>query len=312
MRKYIFSRIGYMFFTFLLIATFTFFLMQTLPGSPFNDERLSPAQKEALYERYGLDKPVAIQYFQYLVNITKGDLGVSYQFDGRPVTKIIGERIGVSAILGAQSLIVGTILGLFLGIIAAFRHNTIIDYGAMIIAVFGLSVPNFVFAGLLQYWVGVRLQWLPVAFWEGFEYSILPTIALSAFVVATIARFMRTEMLEVLGNEYITTARAKGLNDFVVIVKHGMRNAMIPILTILGPLTVNLMTGTLVIEKIFSIPGLGEQFIKSIMTNDYPVIMGVTLFYSFLFIVVVFIVDLLYGVVDPRIRLSGGGHHKNT
>lgn len=306
MVKYIFSRIGYMLVTFLVIATFTFFLMQTLPGSPFNDERLSESQKERLYERYGLDEPVPLQYITYMKNIFKGDFGVSFQYDGRPVSNIIGERIGASAVLGAQSLIVGTILGIILGIIAALRHNTSIDYGAMVISVIGISVPNFVFAGLLQYWVGVRLQWLPVAFWEGFEYSILPTISLSVFVIATIARFMRTEMLDVLGQDYIITARAKGLNSFSIIVKHSLRNAAIPIVTILGPMTVSLLTGTLVIEKIFSVPGLGEQFVKSIMTNDFPVIMGVTLFYSILFIGIVLIVDILYGIIDPRIRLSGG------
>ncbi|MEK4485800.1 oligopeptide ABC transporter permease [Psychrobacillus sp. FSL H8-0484] len=310
MKKYIGSRIMYMLFTFLLIATFTFFLMQTLPGSPFNDERMTTEQKEIMYERYGLNEPMSVQYFKYLRNIVKGDFGVSFQFDGRSVSNIIGERIGVSAILGAQSLIVGTIIGLFLGIVAALRHNTLIDYGAMVIAVLGLSIPSFVLAGLLQYWIGVRLQWLPVAFWEGFEYSILPTIALSAFVVATMARFMRTEMLEVLGHEFITTARAKGISDFAVIWKHGLRNSMIPIVTILGPLTVGLMTGTLVVEKIFSVPGLGDQFVKSILTNDYPVIMGVTLFYSFLFILVILIVDLLYSVIDPRIRLAGGGQRE--
>lgn len=308
MKNYIFSRLGYMLFTFLLIATFTFFLMQTLPGSPFNDERLSEAQKVIMAQRYGLDQPVAVQYFKYLGNLVAGDLGVSFQFDGRPVTSIIGERIGVSAILGAQSLIAGTLLGLLLGIVAALRHNTFWDYGSMIIAVLGLSIPNFVFAGLLQYWVGVRLQWLPVAFWEGFEYSILPTVALAAFVVATIARFMRNEMLDVLGNDYIVTARAKGVRESMLIIHHALRNAMIPIVTILGPLAVSLMTGTLVVEQIFSIPGLGEQFVNSILTNDYPVIMGVTLFYSFFFILVVFLVDILYVLIDPRIRLTGGGH----
>lgn len=308
LKNYIFSRLGYMLFTFLLIATFTFFLMQTLPGSPFNDERLSEAQKVIMAQRYGLDQPVAVQYFKYLGNLVAGDLGVSFQFDGRPVTSIIGERIGVSAILGAQSLIAGTLLGLLLGIVAALRHNTFWDYGSMIIAVLGLSIPNFVFAGLLQYWVGVRLQWLPVAFWEGFEYSILPTVALAAFVVATIARFMRNEMLDVLGNDYIVTARAKGVRESMLIIHHALRNAMIPIVTILGPLAVSLMTGTLVVEQIFSIPGLGEQFVNSILTNDYPVIMGVTLFYSFFFILVVFLVDILYVLIDPRIRLTGGGH----
>ena len=306
MKRYILSRIGYMVLTFFLIASFTFFLMQTLPGSPFNDERLSDAQEQILNERYSLDEPLAIQYFNYLANIVKGDFGISFQFDGRPVASIIGERIGVSATLGAQSIIVGTILGLFLGILAALRHNTLIDYMAMVIAVLGLSIPNFVFAGLLQYWVGVRLQWLPVAFWEGFEYSILPTISLAVFVVATIARYMRAEMLEVLGMDYINTARAKGIREVSIVLNHGIRNAMIPIITILGPLTVSLMTGTLVVEKIFSIPGLGDQFVNSILTNDYPVIMGVTLFFSALFIIVILVVDLLYSVIDPRIRFSGG------
>lgn len=306
MTKYILNRLGYMIFTFLLIASLTFFLMQTLPGSPFNDERLSEAQASILNERYGLDEPLALQYFKYLGNIFVGELGVSYQFDGRAVTTIIGERIGVSAILGAQAMGVGILLGSILGIIAAVKHNTIIDYTAMVIAVLGLSIPNFVFAGLLQYWVGVRLQWLPVAFWGGFEYSILPTISLAAFVMATIARYMRSEMLDVLGQDYIGTAQAKGLNSWKVIRKHGIRNAMIPIITIIGPLTVSLMTGTLVVEQIFSVPGLGEQFVNSILTNDYPVIMGVTLFFSLLFIVVIFVVDILYGIIDPRIRLSGG------
>ncbi|MFB9860178.1 oligopeptide ABC transporter permease [Salinicoccus siamensis] len=307
MAKYILSRLGYMIFTFLLIASLTFFLMQTLPGSPFNDERLSEAQERILNQRYGLDEPVAVQYFKYLGNIMVGELGVSFQFDGRSVATIIGERIGVSAILGAQAMGLGLVVGGLLGIIAAIRQNTLVDYSAMIAAVLGLSIPNFVFAGLLQYWIGVRLQWLPVAFWDGFEYSILPTISLAAFVMATIARYMRSEMLEVLGQDYITTAHAKGVDRWKVIRKHGIRNAMIPIITIIGPLTVSLMTGTLVVERIFSIPGLGEQFVNSILTNDYPVIMGVTLFFSLLFIVVIFIVDILYGIIDPRIRLSGGG-----
>ncbi|KNB69541.1 oligopeptide ABC transporter permease [Brevibacillus reuszeri] len=305
MRRYILGRIGYIIVTFLVIATLTFLLMQTLPGSPFNDERLSETQKQRLAEKYKLDQPVPVQYGNYILNLLQGDLGDSYQYDGRPVTKIIAERIGPSVVLGAQALLVGTFLGLILGILAALRHNSIIDYAAMVIAVLGLSIPSFVFAGLLQYWVGVRLQWLPVAFWEGFEYSILPTLSLSVFVTATMARYMRTEMLEVLSQDFIVMARAKGMSNFLIIMKHGLRNAMIPIITVLGPMAVSLMTGTLVIEKIFSVPGLGEQFIKSILTNDYSVIMGVTLFYSILFICIVFVVDILYGWIDPRIRMSG-------
>lgn len=295
-----------MILTFLIIASVTFLLMQTLPGSPFNDEKLTDAQIELLNERYGLDKPVAVQYVFYMLNLFQGDLGVSFQYDGRSVAKIIGERIPASAFLGGQSLVFGTFFGLFLGMIAALRHNSLVDYGAMLVAVLGISIPSFVFAGILQYWLGVKWKLFPVAFWDGYEYTILPTLALSVFVIATIARFMRTEMLEVLGQDYIVTARAKGISQLSVIIKHTIRNALIPVITILGPLAVNIMTGSLVIEKIFGIPGLGEQFVMSIMTNDFPVIMGTTLFYSALFIGIVFMVDILYGVIDPRIRLAGG------
>ncbi|WP_102347337.1 oligopeptide ABC transporter permease [Bacillus sp. Marseille-P3661] len=306
MIRYVLKRFMYMFLTFIIIATLTFFLMQTLPGSPFNDEKLSENQIEVLNNKYGLDKPLAIQYVKYMGNLFKGDLGVSFQYEGRSVTGIISERIPASAFLGAQALLLGTVIGLILGIVAALRRNTIIDYGAMLVAVFGISIPSFVFAGLLQYWFAVRWKLLPVAFWDGYEYTILPTIALSVFVIATIARFIRTEMIDVLGQDYIVTARAKGISSTTIIIRHGIRNAIIPVITILGPLSVNIMTGSLVIERIFGIPGLGEQFVLSIMANDYPVIMGTTLFYAVLFIGIVFIVDVLYGMVDPRIRLAGG------
>ncbi|GIO29584.1 MULTISPECIES: oligopeptide ABC transporter permease [Paenibacillus] len=306
MGKYIAGRIGYMIITFLVIATFTFLLMQTLPGSPFNDEKLSETQKEALYEKYGLDKPVALRYVKYMANILKGDLGESFQFEGRPVTKVISERIGASAVLGGQAIILGTVVGLLLGMFAALKQNSALDYSSMIISVLGVSIPSFVFAGLLQYWVGVRLQWLPIAFWDGFASSILPTISMAVGVIATMARFMRTEMIEILSQDYIVMAKARGLSGTAVLFRHGLRNALIPIVTLLGPMTINLMTGTLIIEQIFSIPGLGEQFTRSIMTNDYPMIMGTTLFYAALFIGIVFVVDLLYGVIDPRIRLTGG------
>lgn len=306
MVRYLLGRFSYMLITFLIIATLTFFLMQTLPGTPFNDEKLTEAQIELMNQRYGLDKPVVVQYVIYIRNLFQGDLGVSFQFDGRPVAKIIGERIPVSAFLGGQALLFGTLIGLVLGILSALRHNTMIDYGAMVIAVIGLSIPSFVFAGLLQYWVSVKWKLLPAAFWESYEYTILPTISLSVFVIAQVAQFTRTEMLEVLGQDYIFTAKAKGISQVVIVFKHTIRNAIIPVITILGPLAVNIMTGSLVIEKIFGVPGLGEQFVLSIMTNDYPVIMGTTLFYAALFIVIVFIVDVLYCLIDPRIRIAGG------
>jgi len=307
MARYTIQRFVYMAITLLIIATVTFFLMKLLPGSPLqNQEKLTPEQKALILKEYGLDKPVPVQYVQYLGNLLQGDLGVSFQYDNRPVTELIGDRIGPSAQLGFQAIVFGTLVGLVLGIFAAIRHNRWGDYAATVIAVIGISVPSFVLAGFLQYFIGVKLQWLPVAFWEGFKYTIMPTLALSVGVIANIARFMRTEMLEVLSSDYILTARAKGISNAGVVVKHAIRNSLIPVITILGPMAVNLMTGTLVIEKIFAVPGLGEQFVRSIELNDYPVIMGTTLFYSALLIFVIFIVDILYGIVDPRIRLAGG------
>ncbi|TYR77795.1 ABC transporter permease [Rossellomorea vietnamensis] len=307
MIKYTLKRLAYMFLTLIIIATATFFLMKLLPGSPLsNQEKLTPEQQEIILEKYGLNDPLPVQYVTYMTNLAQGDLGLSFQYDNRPVTQIIGQRIGPSAQLGFQAIVLGTIVGLALGIIAALRHNSWVDYGATTLAVLGISIPAFVFAGLLQYWVGVELGWLPVALWGGFEYTILPTLALTVGVVATIARFMRTEMLEVLGSDYILLAKAKGITKTATVLKHGVRNAMIPIITILGPMTVGIMTGTLVIEQIFAVPGLGFQFVNSINTSDYTVIMGVTLFYSALFIGVIFLVDILYGIIDPRIRLAGG------
>jgi oligopeptide transport system permease protein len=305
--RYILQRFGYMIITLFLIATFTFFLMKLLPGSPLtNQEKLTPEQKEVILEKYGLNDPVPVQYFNYMKNLVQGDLGISFKYDNRPVTELINTRIGPSAQLGFQALVLGTTIGLLLGIVAALRNNTWMDYSATVISVIGISVPSFVFAALLQFYVGVKMGWLPVAFWKGFEYTIMPTIALSASVTATIARFTRTELLEVMASDYILTAKAKGVSQVGIIIKHALRNALIPVITILGPMAVNLMTGTLVIERIFSVPGLGEQFVQSITVNDYTVIMGTTIFYSALFVLVIFAVDLLYGVVDPRIRLAGG------
>jgi oligopeptide transport system permease protein len=307
MVKYISQRIFYMLLTLILIATFTFFLMKLIPGTPFtNASKLSEAQLVIMKDKYGLDEPVPVQYLTYMANLVKGDLGVSFQFNNASVTDILLDRIGPSAVLGFQAMFFGTILGIILGVIGALRQNTWIDYSATFIAVIGKSIPSFVFAGLLQYYVGVELGWLPVAFWRGPEYTILPTIALAMFPISIAARFMRTEMIDVLGSDYITLAKAKGATSFEVAVKHALRNALIPVITVLGPLTVSLMTGSLVIEKIFGIPGLGEQFVKSVNVNDYPVIMGTTILFAALFIFVILVVDLLYGLIDPRIRLAGG------
>ncbi len=291
-----------------MIATVTFFLMKQLPGSPFDEEKLavlSDEQRAEFLARYGLDKPVTTQYVLYLGNLLKGDLGTSFYFKGQDVTSILVDRIGPSALIGTQAIILGLTIGIILGIIAAFRHNTVWDYSTMFLAVLGVSVPNFVFAALLQYYVGLKLGLLPVAFWESYSSSIMPSIALALSVIALIARYTRNEMLEVLGQDYMLTAKAKGVKRLKIIYVHAIRNALIPVVTVLGPITVSLLTGSLVIENIFGVPGIGSLFVDSIKVNDYTTIMGLTLFYSAFFILTMLVIDLLYGMIDPRIRISG-------
>ena len=307
MAKYLVQRVIYMLITLFIVISITFFLMKLIPGSPFNNfEKLSEFQRTLLLEKYGLNDPVPVQFFKYLGAMVKGDLGVSFQFDNTPVTELLANRIGPSATLGLEAMIFGALFGIFLGVVAALKQNTWMDYGSTFIAVVGKSVPSFIFAGLLQYYVAVKLGWLPVMFWRGPEYTILPTIALAMFPISIAARFMRTEMIEVLGSDYITLAKAKGASYWQISVKHALRNALIPVVTVLGPLAVGLMTGSLVIERIFGIPGLGEQFVKSISVNDYPVIMGTNILFAVLFVVIILVVDILYGIIDPRIRISGG------
>ncbi|MEH7302355.1 oligopeptide ABC transporter permease [Neobacillus drentensis] len=307
MAKYLVQRVIYMLITLFIVISITFFLMKLIPGSPFNNfEKLSEFQRTLLLEKYGLNDPVPVQFFKYLGAMVKGDLGVSFQFDNTPVTELLANRIGPSATLGLEAMIFGALFGIFLGVVAALKQNTWLDYGSTFIAVVGKSVPSFIFAGLLQYYVAVKLGWLPVMFWRGPEYTILPTIALAMFPISIAARFMRTEMIEVLGSDYITLAKAKGASYWQISVKHALRNALIPVVTVLGPLAVGLMTGSLVIERIFGIPGLGEQFVKSISVNDYPVIMGTNILFAVLFVVIILVVDILYGIIDPRIRISGG------
>lgn len=296
-----------MLLTILVIITLTFAIMKLLPGTPYrNAARLTPEQIAILNEKYGLDDPLPVQYVRYIWNLLHGDLGISFQYDGREVTTIIANKLPVSAQLGFESIVVGVIIGIILGSIAALRQGTILDYGTVIIAVIGISVPSFVFAQLLQYWLGVKLELLPVAFWGSWKHHVMPVISLAIGMIAIVARYMRTELVEVLNMDYVTTARAKGLTSTAVILKHSIRNALIPIVTIVGPATAGIITGSFVIEQIFAIPGIGEQFILSILTNDYPMIMGTTILYGSLFVLLIFITDMLYGIIDPRIRLAGG------
>ncbi|AVP36643.1 ABC transporter permease [Staphylococcus felis] len=306
MIRYTLKRLLYMVISLLIIITITFFLMKLMPGSPFNDEKLNEEQKTMLNEKYGLNDPLPVQYANYMKNVVKGDFGNSFQYDNQPVWELIKPRLVPSFQMGVFAMIIGVIVGVILGVIAATRQNTWVDYLATVISVIAISVPSFVLAVLLQYVFAVRLQWLPVAGWEGISTAILPSLALSAVVLATVARYIRAEMIEVLSSDYILLARAKGNTMTKVLFGHALRNALIPVITILVPMLASILTGTLTIENIFGVPGLGDQFVRSITTNDFSVIMAITLLFSTLFIVSIFIVDVLYGLIDPRIRLQGG------
>lgn len=305
-KSYLFQRLLYMVLTFFLIMTITFVTMKLLPGSPFkNQDKLTAQQLEVLQDHYRLNDPVPVQFYHYVVDFFKGDLGMSFQFKNQGVAEIIIDKMQPSFILGIEALLLGIIVGLLLGIFSGIKHHTFWDYGTTILSVIGISIPSFVFAGFMQYVFAVKLGWLPVAYWGDWKHHVMPALALSFVVISTIARYIRMEMLEVLSQDYIKTAKAKGLSKRAIIIKHALKNTLIPVITMLGPLTIAILTGSLVIEKVFSIPGIGEQFVVSITTNDYPMIMGLTLLYSALFIGVVFIVDILYGLVDPRIKLGG-------
>ncbi|ACK38707.1 ABC transporter permease [Listeria monocytogenes] len=307
MVKYTLKRVLYMLITLFIIASVTFVLMKFLPGTPYrNQEKLSDEQIHMMNEKYGLNDSIPVQYFNYMTGLVKGDLGVSFQLDNRPVSEILGALIGPSIQLALEAMVFGIIFGILLGVVAAMYQNKWPDYTSTFIAILGKSVPSFVFATVLQYWLGAKLQIFPVAGWGTFADTILPAFALAMFPLATAARFMRTELIDVFASDYVLLAKAKGNSRTEVAVKHAIRNALIPLITVLGPLSVALMTGSLVIENIYSIPGIGSQFVSSIQTNDYPVIMGTTLLFAAMLVFVILVVDILYGLIDPRIRVSGG------
>jgi oligopeptide transport system permease protein len=306
MLKYILKRLVNAFVVLFIITTATWFLMQLLPGSPIqNTEKLSAEAEAQIEEQYGLDKPLPVQYAMYMTGLVRGDLGNSYLYGGKSVSSIILERLPVSVFLGAQAIIVGLVVGLFLGIVSALKQNSIWDSGAAFLAVLGVSVPDFVLAPLAQYWLGLKLGIFPIAFFESWWHSVLPSLVLSTIIAAVIATFTRTEMLEVLGQDYVTLAKAKGLSRLAVVLKHVLRNSMIPLVTIMLPLTAAVVTGTLIVETVFSIPGLGEQFVRSIFEKDFPIIMGTTILYSVFFVASYLLQDILYGIIDPRIRVAG-------
>ncbi len=287
-----------------LIVTLTFFLMHSVPGSPFNEERnTSESVQKNLEAYYNLDEPLLVQYGEYLKKLVTLDFGPSIKKSSQTVNDMLGRGFPVSFELGMVTLTVSVISGILLGIVAALRHNGIIDYLAMTFAVVGISVPSFVMATLLIQKFAVDWQLLPVATWASPMHMILPTLALATGPMAIIARLTRTSMLEVLTQDYIRTAEAKGLSPVKIVFKHALRNALLPVITVLGSLAASILTGTFVIEKIFAIPGMGKYFVESINSRDYPVIMGTTVFYGAVLILMLFLVDLAYGILDPRIKL---------
>ena len=305
MKKYTLKRILTSLFTLLAILLVLFILMQLMPGSPFNDEKLTPDMRAALYAKYGLDQPIYIQFFRYVGNMLRGDLGVSYNISkNTPISQLIQSRLPISIQVGGMAVTLGAAVGLVLGIIAALKRDTIFDTIATIISVIGVSVPSYVFALALSYAFGFKLRWFPMLFSakDVFGSSVLPSISLSMFTMASIARFTRSEMIEVLDSDYMLLAESKGISGPALIFRH----ALIPIITVLAPLIVDLMTGSLVVEKIFAIPGVGSLLVTAIQSNDYNVVIGLSFIYSAMYIGIMLVVDLLYGIIDPRIRLAKG------
>jgi oligopeptide transport system permease protein len=306
MLKYTLKRLVNALIVLFIVATATWLLMQLLPGSPIrNTEKLTAEAEAQIEAHYNLDKPLSVQYAMYMAGLVRGDLGNSYQYGGRSVTSIIMERLPVSAFIGIQAIVIGLLVGLPLGIISALKRNTIWDSGAAFLAVLGVSIPDFVLAPLAQYFLAFKLGIFPIAFFESWWHSVLPSMVLSTIIAAVVATFTRTEMLEVLSQDYVTLARSKGLSEAQVVVRHVLRNSMIPIVTIMVPLTAALITGTLIVETVFSVPGIGEQFVRSIFEKDFPIIMGTTMLFAAFFVASYLIQDILYGIIDPRIRVAG-------
>lgn len=309
-RRYVLKRVLISIFTLLAITLVLFVLLQLMPGSPFNDEKLTPEQHAALNAKYGLDQPIVVQFFRYVFHMFQGDFGVSYKVSkNTPISQLIDSRLPISIRVGGFAVSLGAIFGLVLGVIAALKHNTIWDTVCTVISVIGVSIPSYVFALALSYSLGFKLNWFPMLYSNQapFTSSVMPSIALSLFTLASIARFTRTEMLEVLSSDYMLLAESKGINGAPLILRHALRNALIPIVTVLAPLIVDLMTGSLVVEKIFSIPGVGSLLVTAIQSNDYNVVIALSFIYSAMYIGIMLVVDILYGIIDPRIRVAKRG-----
>lgn len=302
---YIIKRIFNAFIVLWIVITITFFLMHAIPGGPFTAEKsLPPYVLHSIEERYKLNDPLYKQYGDYLCNLVQGDLGPSFKYPGRSVNDIIKDGFPVSFKLGIEAILIAIIIGIPAGILAGVKKDKWQDRAVNFFTTLGVAVPSFVVAALLIYVLSTKLHLLPAAMWNGWQYEIMPALALSGMPMSFIARLTRSSMLDILSQDYIKTARAKGLSWSRVLIKHALPNSLIPVVTYLGPMTASILTGSFVIETIFAIPGLGQYFVTSIYNRDYTVILGVTIFYSVIVIVLNMVVDLLYPLLDPRIKIG--------
>ena len=310
MGKYILKRILYAVIALFVVSTIAFFAVRMIPGTPIEamTEKLPDEIRQQVFEQYGFDKPILEQYKLFFKELfTEGDLGESLKYRGRKVTDTIASYAPVSGLLGAEAIAIGVISGIILGIVAALNRGKWLDYLVMFIAVVGIAVPNFVLASCFQYFLTIRFHLFPTTGWEGFSYTVLPALALSFNSTAKYARYMRANCLDVLNQDYIITAKSKGMSKFRLIRKHVLKNSILPIITLLGPQIALMFGGAFVIERIFAIPGLGSYFVSSVTDRDYTMVMGQTIFIAALYILSVLIVDILYGFIDPRIRVSQRG-----
>ncbi|MGE8203428.1 ABC transporter permease [Heyndrickxia sp. NPDC080065] len=306
MLKYSLKRLFWAVITLWAVITITFIIMHSIPGNPFAKEGTMPeAILNNLKAHYNLDKPIIAQYFLYIKGILHFDFGPSIKSQSITVNDYIKNGFPISLHLGLQAMIIAIPFGLLLGVIAAMYKNRWPDYVSMILAIIGISVPSFILATILINYFAVQWKIFPVATWKSWSHTVLPSISLAVTPMAYIARLMRSSMLEVLSQDYILTAKAKGLGKSMILIKHAIRNAILPVTTVLGILLANVVTGSFIIENIFGIPGMGEMFVKSIFNRDYPVILGSTVFYSAILIFLIFIVDIAYTWIDPRIKVTG-------
>ena len=302
MLKFISMRVVSTIITLFIVLTATFFLMFLVPGGPFLSERSTAQLVEIMNKKYGLDKPVIVQYENYLKNALQGDLGVSLKRKGYSIVEILAEKFPVSARLGSVAIVIALFIGIPAGVLAAYKRNTILDRIIMVICTLGYSLPSFIVSVSLLYIFGWYLKLLPTIGLDKPANYIMPVFALSLSPICYITRLMRSSILDIQGQDYLKTARAKGLPEQIVLFKHALKNAVIPVITYLGPMITGVLTGSFVIEKIFSVPGLGKFFIDSITGRDYPMIMGTTIFFAAVLIMANLLVDVLYKVIDPRIK----------